>query len=247
MAEGFNLLGFGSDAKTVKGEKEGWLTFILYLAPSTVSIPHGGRDVCPHASKGCAASCLFTAGRGMFPQVRNARIRKTVRYFQDREAFLLDLHKDIEHAVSYAQKRGMKPCFRLNGTSDINWSRMVATYEHLQFYDYTKNGNLVLGNDLPNYHLTFSRSEENEAEALLLMAQGHNVAVVFPDKNFPEHWNGVPVINGDVNDLRFLDPKGCVVGLRAKGQAKKDMTGFVVRSGPVAQPTKVLEPVFAAG
>jgi hypothetical protein len=39
---------------------------------------------------------------------------------------------------------------------------------------------------------------------------------------------GRPVINGDADDLRFLDPVGVFVGLKAKGLAKKDTTGFVI-------------------
>lgn len=238
----FHYLGVGSDAKTVKGEKFGWLTFILYLAPSTVSVPFGGANLCPNASKGCAAACLFTAGRGRFSNVRSSRIRKTVEFVKDRKLFLSNLEEDIVAGIKLAKMRNMKPCFRLNGTSDINWAKfMVHKFPDVQFYDYTKVTDYVLNHDLPNYHLTFSRSEENEAEALLLMEQGHNVAVVFPTKDFPSHWNGVPVINGDESDLRFLDPKGCVVGLKAKGDAKTDQSGFVVRAEPVAAPVPVFE------
>jgi len=237
-----NYLAVGTDAKTVKGEQYGWLTFIMYLAPHTVSVAAGGRNVCPYASKGCAAACLFTAGRGKFKNVREARIRKTVEYFRDKETFFQKLAQDVEAAVTYAAERDMRPCFRLNGTSDINFCQFIGRYPELQWYDYSKNSNLVLSNDLDNYHLTFSRSEENEAEALMLMAQGHNVAVVFPKDCFPETWNGVPVVDGDVSDLRFLDAKGVVVGLKAKGDAVKDASGFVVRSAPVANPIEILEP-----
>lgn len=219
------LLSVGADAKTVKGEQYGWLTFILYLAAHVSS----GFNVCPFASAGCAAACLFKAGRGRFRNVEEARIRKTLEFFTDRAGFLSKLNKDIEFAVKYAEKRGMKSCFRLNGTSDINWtSTVISKFPELQFYDYTKNPYSILNNDLENYHLTFSRSEENEKEVLKLMEQGHNVAVVFRNKELPSHWHGVPVINGDQSDLRFLDPKGVIVGLKAKGDAKKDESGFVV-------------------
>jgi hypothetical protein len=60
----------------------------------------------------------------------------------------------------------------------------------------------------------------------LALSNGMNVAAVF--HKVPETYLGRTVINGDETDLRFLDPKGVIVGLKAKGKAKKDTTGFVV-------------------
>lgn len=222
------LLGYNSDAKTVKGLDSGWITFILYLAPSTQSIPFGGRNTCPWASKGCSAACLFTAGRGRMDNVKKARIRKTVQYFNDREQFMKDLHLDIAEAQIIAKRENMKPCFRLNGTSDINWKDVIVENQHLQFYDYTKSVDRILENDLNNYHLTFSRSEDNDADCIRVLEAGKNVAVVFNSSNLPETYMGYRVVNGDENDLRFLDDKGVIVGLKAKGDAKKDDSGFVV-------------------
>lgn len=219
-------LSSGTDAKTVKGEKFGWKTFILYLAPHTTS----GRNVCPYASKGCAAACLFTAGRGKFKSVREARIRKTKEFFENRKLFLDRLRVDIEDAKREAARLRMKPCFRLNGTSDIGWDALIIReFPKLQFYDYSKNVDAVLENNLSNYHLTFSRSEENQADCDRVLAAGKNVAVVFSGKTKPDTWNGYPVIDGDVSDLRFLDPPGSIVGLKAKGDARKDTSGFVVQ------------------
>lgn len=221
---GFHYLSVGTDAKTKKGEQFGWLTFIMYLAPFNVS----GHQVCPFASPGCAAACLFTAGMGKFSNVQEARKRKTREFFQDRQGFLDRLAKDVEKAVKYADKRGMKCCFRLNGTSDINWgSLFVPKFPELQFYDYTKAYNRVVENELSNYHFTFSRSETNTEQALEILEKGHNVAVVF--RKVPAQWQGFEVIDGDVSDLRFLDKRGVVVGLKAKGDAKKDTSGFVVQ------------------
>lgn len=223
------LLAYNSDAKTIKGMKKGWLTFIMYLAPSRASIPFGGRDTCPWASPGCSAACLFTAGRAQtFPKINEARIRKTLWYFQNRTEFMAQLHEDIAVAVRIAKKRGLKPCFRLNGTSDIGWSRLWAEYPKLQAYDYSKGADLVMNNALPNYHLTFSRSEENGEDAVRLLAAGKNVAVVFGHPK-PKTWHGYKVIDADQNDLRFLDPRGVVCGLSAKGKARHDESGFVVR------------------
>lgn len=224
------LLSYSTDAKTKKGEPRGYLTFVMYLAPSKESVPHGGRDVCPWASPGCAHACLYTAGRGAFASVQAARLRKTVQFFTDRKQFMADLYEDIVAAEKIAKLRGMVPVFRLNGTSDLNWDKVVADHPHLQFYDYTKSLDRVVGNVFTNYHLTFSRSETNEADALQVLFTGGNVAVVFATSSLPATWKGYRVISGDADDLRFLDPANVVVGLKAKGKARKDSSGFVVKT-----------------
>jgi hypothetical protein len=77
-----------------------------------------------------------------------------------------------------------------------------------------------------NYHLTFSRSETNQAGALEILARGGNVSVVFREP--PVSWRGFPVASGDETDLRFLDTPGHVIALTAKGKAKADFSGFVL-------------------
>ena len=123
---------------------------------------------------------------------------------------------DIRKAIAYAATRGLKPVFRLNGTSDIRWKRVeacglpnvMAHFPHVQFYDYTKIANR---RDVPaNYHLTFSLAENNDPQAFAALANGLNVAVVFRNKALPESYVGVPVFCGDESDLRFLDPRGVV-------------------------------------
>jgi hypothetical protein len=232
------LLSISSDSKTVKGQKFGYLTGVLYLAPADVS----GFNTCPMASAGCKKACLYTAGRGAFSNVQKARIDKTRRFYLDRQAFMVQLWKDVHHLVRKAEKAGLYPAVRLNGTSDIlvhEFYQLMQFFKDVVFYDYTKVANRF-GKSLPdNYSLTFSRSESNELEALELLECGHNVAVVFepgPGGVLPILWNGFPVIDGDLSDLRFLDPKGVVVGLKAKGQARKDASGFVVpASSPAVQ------------
>jgi hypothetical protein len=60
---------------------------------------------------------------------------------------------------------------------------------------------------------------------------GANVAVVFRDKDtIPTSFAGSEVLDGDKDDLRFLDAPRRIVALYAKGDAKKDSTGFVVDS-----------------
>ena len=101
----------------------------------------------------------------------------------------------------------------------------------VQFYDYTKGfsrmRNYLNGKMPSNYHLTFSRSESNQAHCEIIAELGGNVACVFRNE-LPKTWQGMRVINGDESDLRFRDPKGCIVGLVEKGRAKKDESGFVL-------------------
>ena len=228
-----------SNPKMMKGESKGYLTFILHLAPYDLS----GYQVCPKATAGCIAGCLNLAGRGgMFKKgentnvIQQARIRKTKMFFENRELFMSELVKDIRRGINYAEKKGLIPVFRLNGTSDIAWEKIrVGVYRNImsvfptvQFYDYTK----VLGRkNLPsNYHLTFSAADGNDNDVLSAIQQGYNIAVVFGVKKtaaLPESYLGREVFNGDESDLRFLDPKNVIVGLYAKGKAKKDTTGFV--------------------
>jgi hypothetical protein len=217
------LLTLGN-TKTVKGEAMGYQTYIMHLAPSTLS----GYQTCPMASEGCALACLNTAGRGRFTAIQEARIRKTRWFFENRETFMIQLVKDIAAAIRKANREGMTPVFRLNGTSDIRWEtvavlgyrNVMELFPQVQFYDYTKLPNR---RNLPsNYHLTFSRSESNEH----LIPQDMNVAVVFD--SLPDVWMGRKVIDGTETDLRFLDEQNVVVGLLAKGKAKKDTSGFTI-------------------
>jgi hypothetical protein len=221
-----------ANPKIQKGTKLGYLSFILHLAPATLS----GKETCPKRTAGCTAACLNTAGRGgMFKKgentnmIQQARIRKTKMFFEQREAFLAQLAKDIKLGIKQAAKLGLTPVFRLNGTSDLSVEKwgIIEQFPTVQFYDYTK----VLGRKvahLPNYHLTFSAADGNDADVAKAIAQGMNVAMVF-DK-LPETFMGRTVMNADETDLRFLDPKGTIAGLKAKGRAKKDTTGFVRRT-----------------
>ena len=232
----FKLLST-ANPKIQKGTKQGYLSFILHLAPADVS----GHEVCPKRTAGCTAACLNTAGRGgMFKRgettntIQRARIRKTRYFFADRQSFMQDLVNDIDKAIRYAVRKGLTPVFRLNGTSDLSWEKYAVPgaknifdlFPTVTFYDYTK----VLGRkvkDIPNYHLTFSRAESNAADIPKAVSQGMNVAVVY-DK-IPEG-----VFSADETDLRFLDPQVGIIGLKAKGRAKKDYTGFVIRLKEVA-------------
>jgi hypothetical protein len=214
--------------KTSKGEKLGILTGILYLAPAKIS----GYEVCPMRSAGCTAACLYTAGMGAFSNVQQARIKKTKMFFEQREEFFKLLHKDIKSLIAKAKKENLVPAVRLNGTSDINWVRfkIFEQYSEVQFYDYTKMLN-HLTKDVANYHITFSKNESNDVDCKIALERGYNVAVVFNTKkglSLPSYWNDYPVYDGDDTDVRFYDPDNHVIGLRAKGMAKKDNSGFVI-------------------
>lgn len=227
-----------NNAKTKKGEGAGYMTYILHLAPSDLS---GAGNTCPKATPGCKLACLNTAGRGgMFKPgtstnvVQQARIRKTQWFFADRDGFMTQLAQDIAFAIRQATKKGLTPVFRLNGTSDLAWEKypvpgtMQTVFEMfptVQFYDYTKITGRKVGG-IKNYHLTFSNGDGNEKDVAKVLGQGMNVAVVF--NKLPAKFMNREVFNGDESDLRFMDPKGVVVGLKAKGRAKKDTTGFVV-------------------
>jgi hypothetical protein len=227
-----NLLSISNDSKTVKGESFGYLTGIQYFAPSTLA---GGRNLCPFASEGCLKSCLYTAGRGGFNSVQSARINRTRFFLNNFDEYKKQLLSEITQALNKAYKRNLQLAIRLNGTSDIYFERIFPEvfqlFPDISFYDYSKNfGRMLafLGGKFPsNYSLTFSRSESNEQVSLLVLKRGGNVAAVFRDK-LPENWQGFSVFSGDSSDLRFLDPKGVVIGLTAKGKAKKDQSGFVI-------------------
>lgn len=239
------LLSTGNP-KVLKGLSQGYNTYILHLAPADLS----GYNTCPKATDGCKAACLNTAGRGgMFKKgattnvIQEARMRKTAFFFEERKYFMEWLVQDIELAIKQSAKKNLIPVFRLNGTSDLSWEKyevvrngklyrnIFAAFPDVQFYDYTK----VLGrkvSDIKNYHLTFSMAENNYFDCKEAVKQGMNVAVVFGIKKgspMPEKFfnYNMTVFNGDDSDLRFLDPKNVIVGLYAKGKAKKDTSGFV--------------------
>lgn len=227
----FQLLTTGNQ-KTLKGEKKGYITYIMHLSPADVA---GVGNMCPKATAGCKLGCLNTAGHGgmIKPEtgtnaVQEARKRKTRWFVNNRAEFLAALRSDIEKAVRQAEKKGMTPVFRLNGTSDIAWEKhgIIQAFPDVQFYDYTKIPNRKISR-LKNYHLTFSQADGNEADVQKAIDNGMNVATVFR-KRLPEQHLGRPVIDGDESDLRFLDPTGVIVGLKAKGRARKDTSGFVV-------------------
>ena len=233
------LLGIGNNAKTVKSDKGGeYLTGIMYLDPRNTKI-------CPYQDIAkCKVGCLNTAGRaGIIKKgektnnILQARARKTDLFFEDRKEFMRLIVKDIEALIRKSDRLGVKPCVRLNGTSDIQWetikldngNTIFEEFPSVQFYDYTKIPTRKVKH-IKNYHLTWSYSEANEKYANYwreALAKGMNIATVFR-KDLPKSYKNVKVVSGDMNDLRFTDPVGVIVGLKAKGKARKDTSGFVI-------------------
>ena len=218
------------NTKTIKGERRGFVTYILHLAPAKLS----GYEVCGGRSEQCTIYCNNKAGRGKFDNTQLARIRKTKWFFEDRNSFMAQLVKDISAAIRYGQRNKLTVVIRLNGTSDIPWEsitcgnfkNIMERYSFINFYDYTK----ILGRKkLPsNYHLTFSQSESNLDQVKESIASGMNVAVVF--ESMPRMYLGMPVIDGDEDDLRFLDQPGHIIGLKAKGPLVNSTSTFIVRN-----------------
>lgn len=244
------MLSIDTNAKTIKGQRYGYLTGVLYLAPYKLS----GYNTCAMAEIAqCHVGCLNSAGRGAFNSVQQARIRKTKLFFEDRDKFFAELIPSIRSLIRKAANAGelrddgwharpLIPLCRLNGTSDIKWENVSFVYEgvrysnifemfpDLQFYDYTKIPNRDTAH-IPNYDLTFSYSGVVEFQPYVRRAidQGYRIAVVFRDRNsIPAEFLGTTCVDGDDSDLRHEDPHGVVVALYAKGKAKRDSSGFVV-------------------
>jgi hypothetical protein len=239
-----------NNAKTIKGEKLGYITYILYMSPFTANSK--GINVCSHASKGCADSCLVGSGfGGMYTTVKQGRIDKTEYFLRDRVAFLHQVKDEIAKAIKKNEGKAIVT-IRLNGTSDLPYEKykvfegknIFELYPEVQFYDYTKNY-LRFDKELPkNYHLTFSRSETNNDKAMELLRRGFNVAMVF-DK-LPTEFEGYKVINADEDDLRFLDEKNVICGLKYKKMTGKGAnnqlafeSGFAIKVNETKKVLKV--------
>lgn len=218
------LLSINSDTKTVKGLSSGYLTAIMYLEPDSMT--------CPHHTKECIKECLINTGR--MPMAKEARDNRMRLFRENRAAFNYILMKELKDFIKKADKKGLTPAIRLNGTSDIVWEAykiegktVFEHFPHVQFYDYTPNS-YRLKRVLPsNYHLTFSLKDNNLDKAIEVIQNGaFNVAVIFRNE-LPKQWEGIEVIDGDKTDLRFLDKKGVIVGLKAKGKARYNINGLV--------------------
>ena len=241
--------------KVKKGRAKGYVTSILHLSPAKLS----GYQVCPMATEGCRNACLNASGQGRIIKrgsktnaVQTKRVLRTLWYMERREEFMAQLVHEVELAIRRAKRNGLTPVFRLNGTSDLRFETVAVTrngerypsifeaFSDVQFYDYTKLANRRVAH-IPNYHLTFSVADGNEASAIAAAKQGTALAVVFRTKDvIPETYEVggmvIPVVNGDEDDLRFLDGDNVVVALYAKGYGRYDTSGFVKDTAKLTLP-----------
>ena len=229
-----NLLSKGStNAKTSKNDIK---TFILYLAPHNLN--YKGITLCKDASVNCIKVCLYTAGMGIFSNVQLSRINKANYFVSDKKAFLAQLLKEIKREIKKASDKNEKIAFRLNGTSDIDFLYLLdkhfdfnvdlLAYDKVYFYDYTKSlPRAKRYQNYRNYTLTFSKSEINQKETNEALNLGINVAAVF-SSDLPKTYKGVKVVDGDKTDLEMIKHKKVILGLKAKGKARKDKSGFVI-------------------
>jgi hypothetical protein len=230
QGKGFaDILSIDADAKTIKGHKFGYQTAICYLAPATIA---SKRTVCPFATQECTRACLYSAGHGGLNSVQQARIARTLYWQNSPERFLAQLRDELFAAEKRAKKRGLRFVIRLNGTSDIQWEKtgIMDEFAHLQYYDYTKFSPMMRRDIPANYHLTYSFTgiDQSADWSAGWNSRGFNTAVVFRG-GLPAQFLGRPVLNGDESDLRFLDPAGHIVGLKAKGKAINDLSSrFIV-------------------
>ena len=237
------LLTVNGNPKIVKGDKinDKYLSAIMHLSPINTRI-------CPYQDIAkCKEACLNTAGRGgLFKKgestnvIQEARKRKTDLFLNDRDTFMSLLVKDIEAFVRKCERLDKKPCIRLNGTSDIQWelipvdnyANIFDMFSDVQFYDYTKIPTRKVSS-IKNYHLTWSYSQANDKYARLFEQVPYNKAVVFHG-GLPRMFKGMRVIDGDTTDMRFLDKANRVIGLKAKGKARQDKSGFVIQTLQIA-------------
>ena len=220
----------GSVAQSMKmrlSYENGTMTYCLYLAPANMS----GHNVCPK-SEHCRAFCLNGSGQNKCDElsrgvegskINQSRIKKTKLFYEDRALFMNLLIHEIKRYKAKAEKMGMGFSVRLNGTSDLSpvlfkdpesGLNLLELFPDVQFYDYTKVYNRIkLMAQYPNYDLTFSYDGFNADDCERFLQNGGRVAVVFFDEKLPKYFKGYKVVNGNDFDMRYLDPKGCVVGL----------------------------------
>lgn len=231
---GFAYLGgLKHSTKMVKSYKRNVATYCLYLAPADLAgrTDRGGRiNVCPK-SQHCKALCLNSSGHnkadilshgaGKKSNINQSRIKKTRLFYNDRIRFMEILVHEIDRDRRYAAAHNMEFSIRLNGTSDLSpelfrldGRNILEMYPDVQFYDYTKVfSRTKLQGKYPNYDVTFSYDGYNWTECEEYINRGGKVAVVFDSETMPKTYKGYRVVDANQYDMRYLDPKGCIMGL----------------------------------
>lgn len=216
-----------SSAKSEKSRAKGWLSAVLYLEPSL--------KLCPFSTPACRAACLVHSGRLPMPKAQSARAKRTELFHSNPTLFRELLEAELLLHKARAKAQGLKPCVRLDGTSDTGMHADLAAFldgHDIRSYDYTKDLQRAVENP-EHYTFSFSGGKVSKRNALAFLASGGRVAVIFQGQDLPTEWEGFPVIDGDADDLRFLDPPGVVVGLRLKGTNTAKQAAI---RGKLAQP-----------
>lgn len=232
-----------SNPKTRKGldaaRLEGVILHLLAADAGPKALGLAGTTLCPMAERNrCEAACLVHQGRGRMSRTYRARLARTRLFLTDKDAFYASVRRELRSLERRAARKRFAPIARLDGTSDLGLGlKFAREFPGVLFYDYTKVPARVrkwIREGPDNVHLTFSRGAGNDGVARAMLRHGCNVAVVFRrrrSERLPKEWAGFPVFDGDKSDFRFMDPVGVVVGLRAKGSAYYDRSGFVVEGG----------------
>ena len=251
------VLTVAGQPKTAKSLDAGVITAVIHLLPATeydaarvrLGLAPLGVNLCPFAGE-CRAPCLNTAGRGgiamdsyhgsaFLNNVQKGRYRRTDLYFTDRAAFERAVLADLDKVARFAGRHDYQLGIRWNGTSDIDYeTEHPALVSHAaalgyEQYDYTKRPIAYEPARVVRCVYSLDRGAARDRHALRYLSAGGTVAVVFnvkPGHALPTEWNGYPVIDGDLTDLRSRDPRGVVVGLRAKGRARTVKLGGFVRA-----------------
>lgn len=228
--DSYGISYLGSVAQSMKmrlSYENGTMTYCLYLAPADMS----GYNVCPK-SEHCKQFCLNGSGQNKCDElargiegskINQSRIKKTKMFHEHKADFMHLLIHELKKYQRQAKAKGMEFSVRLNGTSDLSplafrdpetGKNILELFPEVQFYDYTKVfGRTKLMEQYPNYDVTFSFDGYNWEECEKFLNAGGKVAVVFFDAKLPKSYKGFPIVDANGYDMRYLDPKGYIMGL----------------------------------
>lgn len=229
-------------AKAVKAQEYGYLNAIHYMSPHEIA---GVGNLCPWATPSCKRICLgYHSGQASMVansadtnsknNVRRSRDTKARQYMLERRRYMAEVVRQAARVIRKASEKGFLAALRFNGSTDLVGEavNLAHTFPTVKVNEYTKSFKFAMANALgehpSNLRVCFSRTEENEDDAIKILENGGLVSVVFA-KTLPRTWGGFPVVDGDRHDLLHLWPRGVVIGLKAKGSARGDTSGFVVR------------------
>lgn len=228
---------FGSSQKVEKGAEKRE-TYVLYMQPADkVAV----RTLCPVAEvAGCKGPCLIDSGQLGMKAGQRAATKRTLWFLLDREGFEYQLYIEMQKAfVRFEKGRTERPLFRLNGTSDIDWTAFIERHQWADFYDYTKVPAIVRkARNLLNYDVTYSGSmysAQSRTLAEQAIVRGDRVAFAVNSKGLKSDCGGLNAIledyySFDETDLRPLDDAGIIGVLSRKGSNKADRAAENERS-----------------